>query len=102
MSSCPKPKVFAPFRNLFLLLWWGVVSISLNYQPVRPLLISRPGLLIQYILSYAPYLEAVSFIRKLETPSAIVTLPWSAPLIKCCGFLRIKLSIMRGVGHIAR
>jgi hypothetical protein len=36
-------------------------------------LVGFPRLLIQYICSYPPYLEAVSSIRNLRTRNAVVT-----------------------------
>jgi hypothetical protein len=58
--------------NLYFLRW-GVVSLTLNPQTGGPLLLGCPLLLIQYILSYSPYLEAVSSIRDLRTRHAVVT-----------------------------
>jgi hypothetical protein len=51
------------FRNK--LIFYGE---ELSAQPP-----SCPRLLIQYIRSYPPYLEAVSSIRKLRTRHAVVT-----------------------------
>ncbi|KAJ4443747.1 hypothetical protein ANN_05525 [Periplaneta americana] len=45
---------------------------SPNPQAGEPLLIGCPRLLIQYIRSYPPYLEAVSSIRNLKTRHAVV------------------------------
>ncbi|KAJ4446277.1 hypothetical protein ANN_12972 [Periplaneta americana] len=49
-----------------------VVSPSPNPQAGGPPLIGCPRLLIQYIRSYPPYLEAVSSIRNLRTRHAVV------------------------------
>jgi len=54
-------------------LWWGVVSPSPNPQAGRPLLVGCLQLLIQYILSYTQYLEAVSSICNPKTHHAVVT-----------------------------
>ena len=56
----PNPKLFWMFRNMIKFLRWGVVSTSSNPQVGRPPLIGCPRLLVQYIRSYSPYLEAVS------------------------------------------
>jgi hypothetical protein len=57
--------------NLFLR--WGVVSPTPNPQTGRPPFVGRPWLLIQYISSYPPYVEAISSIRNLRTRQALVT-----------------------------
>jgi hypothetical protein len=44
-----------------------------NPQSGGPPIFSYPRLLIQYIRSYPPYLEAVSSIRNLRTRHAVVT-----------------------------
>jgi hypothetical protein len=44
-----------------------------NPQARGPPLVGFPRLLIQYIRSYPPYLEAVSFICNLKTRYAMVT-----------------------------
>jgi hypothetical protein len=46
-------------------LWW-VVSPTANHPAGGPPLVGSPRLLIQYICSYPPYLEAVSSIRNGE------------------------------------
>jgi hypothetical protein len=55
------------------LLHWGAVSFTANHQVGGPYLFGCPRLLIQYIPSYSPYLEAVSSIRNLRTRHALVT-----------------------------
>jgi hypothetical protein len=69
--TCPVTRLLWLFRNMIKFLRWGVVSISPNPQAGRPPLIGCPRLLIQYILSYPPYLEAVP-------PSATwgLAMPW--------------------------
>jgi hypothetical protein len=52
---------------------WGVVSLTPNSQAGGPHLVSCPLLLIHYIRSYPPYLEAVSSVRNLRTRHAVVT-----------------------------
>jgi hypothetical protein len=44
-----------------------------NPQAGGPLLVSCSRLLIQYIGSYPPYLEAISSIRNLRARHAVVT-----------------------------
>jgi hypothetical protein len=44
-----------------------------NLQAGGPSFVGCPRLLIQYIRSYPPYLEAVSSIRNLRTRHAVVT-----------------------------
>jgi hypothetical protein len=50
-----------------------VVSPTLNHQAGEPPLVGCPRLLIQYIRSYPPYLEAVISIHNLRTSHAVVT-----------------------------
>jgi hypothetical protein len=69
--SCPR--LLVNFRNNLIFLRWGVVSPTPNPQAGGPPLIGCPRLLIQYINSYPPYLEAVSSIRNLRTRHAVVT-----------------------------
>jgi hypothetical protein len=47
------------FPEIINFLRWGVVSTSPNYQAEKPPLVGCPRLLIQYILSDPPYLQAV-------------------------------------------
>jgi hypothetical protein len=49
-----------------------VVSPTPSLQAEGPPLVGYPRLLIQYICSYLPYLEAVSSIRNLRTRHAAV------------------------------
>jgi hypothetical protein len=51
----------------------GVVRPPPNPQAGGPPPVGCPRLLIQYIRSYPPYLEAVSSIRNLWTRHAVVT-----------------------------
>jgi hypothetical protein len=51
----------------------GGVSPPPNPQAGGPPPVGGPRLLIQYIRSYPPYLEAVSSIRNLRTRHAVVT-----------------------------
>jgi hypothetical protein len=69
----PGPRLLVIFRNKPIFLWWGIVSPTPNHQDGGPPLIGCPRLLIQYIRSYPPYLEAVSSIRNLRTRHAVVT-----------------------------
>jgi hypothetical protein len=48
------------FLTLLISLRWGIVSTSPNPQVVGPPIVGCLGLLIQYIISYCPYLEAFS------------------------------------------
>jgi hypothetical protein len=54
-------------------LRWGVVSPPHNPQAGGPPLVGCPWLLIQYIRSCPPCLEAFSSIRNLRTRHAVVT-----------------------------
>jgi len=47
-----------------VLLWWGAASPSPNSQAIGPPLVGYVKLIIRYIRTYCPYLEAVSSIRK--------------------------------------
>jgi hypothetical protein len=69
----PIPRPFVTFRNVFPFLRWGVVSPPPNPQAGGPPLVGCPRLIIQYIRSYPPYLEAFSSIRNLRTRHAVVT-----------------------------
>jgi hypothetical protein len=62
-----------------------------NSQAGGPPLVDCPRLLIHYIRSCPPYLEAVSSIRNLRTRHAVVTRDPSNPSRK-----------MRCAGHVAR
>jgi hypothetical protein len=74
--------VSSGIRNLDPSVWtggliflrWGVVSPKPKPQAEGPPLVGCPRLFIQYIRSYAPYLEVVSFIRHLRTRHAVVTM----------------------------
>jgi hypothetical protein len=59
------------FRNV--LAFYGEVTLLPNTQTGGPPLVSCPRLRIQHIRSYSPYLEAVSSIRYLRSPHAVVT-----------------------------
>jgi hypothetical protein len=61
------------FRNTLIFLRRGVVSPTPNPKAGEPSLVGCPRLLNQYIRSYSPHLEAVSFIRNLRTRHAVVT-----------------------------
>jgi len=50
-----------------------MVSPSPNSQAGGPLLVRCPHVLIQYICSYPPHLEAVSYVHNLRTCLVIVT-----------------------------
>jgi hypothetical protein len=65
--------LFRTFRNKLGVLRWGVFSPPLNPQTGEPSPVGCSLLLIQYICSYPPYLEAVSSIGKLRTRHAVVT-----------------------------
>jgi hypothetical protein len=56
-----------------LFLGQGVVSPMANPQAWGPPLVGCPRLLIQYIRSYPPYLEAAPSIGNLRTRHAVVT-----------------------------
>jgi hypothetical protein len=60
------------FRNKLGVLRWRVFSPPPNPQAGGPPPVGCPRLVIQYIRSYPPYLEAVSSIRNLSTPHAVV------------------------------
>jgi hypothetical protein len=54
-----RPRPLCIIRNIINFLRWGVVSTSPNPQAGGPPLVGCPRLLIQNILSYPPYLQAV-------------------------------------------
>jgi hypothetical protein len=69
----PSPRPFLTFRNNLIFLRRGVVSPTPNPQAGGQPLVGCPRLLIQYIRSYPPYLEAISSICNLKTRHAVVT-----------------------------
>jgi hypothetical protein len=76
LGSCQRIRPFP--RPLYILrkkkvLRWGVVSPLSNPQAGEPSPVGCPRLLIQFIRSYPPYLEAVSSVRHLRTRQAVVT-----------------------------
>jgi hypothetical protein len=60
------------FHNMLDYLRWGVVGLSPNPEAEEPPLFDCPRLLIQYIRSCPPYLEADSSIRNLKTGHVVV------------------------------
>ena len=78
------PRLFWIFRNVLSFLLWGVFSISPNPQSWGPPLGGCPRLLIRYIHSYPPYLQAVP-------PSAAWgrAMPWWQGPIYCGWFMTI-------------
>jgi hypothetical protein len=58
-SILPFPRPFVTFCNVFLFLWWGVVSPLPNPQAGGPPLVGCSRLLVQYIHSYPKYLYLV-------------------------------------------
>jgi hypothetical protein len=78
----PSPRPCVTFCNKLFFLWQGVVSPMPNPRK-RTTTFQCPRLLIQYIRSYPPYLEAVSSIHNLKTRHAVVTrthLTWPVAL----------------------
>jgi hypothetical protein len=69
----PVPRLCVVIRNKYWVLRGRVVSPPPNPQAGRPPTVGCPRLLIQYIRSYPPYLEAVSSIRNPRTRHAVVT-----------------------------
>jgi hypothetical protein len=66
------PRLFVTYRNKLFFLQWGVFSPSPNPQAGVPPFVGCLRLLIQYIHSCPPYLEAVSSIRNPRTRHAVV------------------------------
>jgi hypothetical protein len=69
----PGPRLYDTFRNKLEFLRWWVVSPPPNLQAGGPPPVGCPRLLIQYIRSYLPYLEAISSIHSLRMGHAVVT-----------------------------
>jgi hypothetical protein len=67
----PSPRPFATFRNVSF--YGRKLLAPPNPQAEGPPLVGCQRLLIQYIRSYTPYLEAFSSIHNLRTRSAVVT-----------------------------
>jgi hypothetical protein len=68
-------QVRGPLRHFVtsLFFWRGGVSPTPNPQAGEPFLVGCARLLILYIRSYPPYLEAVSSIRNLRTRQTVAT-----------------------------
>jgi hypothetical protein len=79
----PGPRLLVIFRNKLIFLRLGVVWPTPNPQAGAPPLVGCPRMLIQYICSYPPYLEAVSSIRNVRTRHVVVTRDPPAGSIKC-------------------
>jgi hypothetical protein len=60
------------FRTKLIFYSEGLLAPSPTSQAAEPPLVCCPRLLIQYIRSYLPYLEAVSSCRNLRTGPAVV------------------------------
>jgi hypothetical protein len=69
----PVPRLCIVIRNKYWVLRGRVVTPPPNPQAGGPPTIGCPRLLIQYIPSYPPYLEAVSSIHNPRTRHAVVT-----------------------------
>jgi hypothetical protein len=69
----PVPRLCVVIRNKYWVLRGRVVSPPPNPQAAGPSTVGCPRLLIQYIRSYPPYLEAVSSIHNPRTRHAVVT-----------------------------
>jgi hypothetical protein len=67
------PRSFVTFCNKLIVLNRGVLSPTPNPPAGGPPLVGCLQLLIQYIRSYLPHLEAVSSIRNLRTRHVVVT-----------------------------
>jgi hypothetical protein len=61
------------FHNRLEFLWWELVSPLSNPQAGGPTPVGCLQLLLQYIRSYPPYLEAISSICNLRAHHAMVT-----------------------------
>jgi hypothetical protein len=69
----PCPRLLVSFRNKIIFYGEELLAPTPNPHAVGPLIVGRPRLLIEYIRSYPPYLEAVSSIRIMRTRHALVT-----------------------------
>jgi hypothetical protein len=69
----PVPRLCVVIRNKYWVLRGRVVSPLPNPQAGGPPIVDCPRLLIQYICSYPPYLEAFSSICKTRTRHAVLT-----------------------------
>jgi hypothetical protein len=68
-----RPSPCVTFRHVQVFYGVGLLALSHKPQPGEPPLVSCPRLLVQYIHSYPPYLEAVSSIRNLRTHHVVLT-----------------------------
>jgi hypothetical protein len=64
LRTSPIPRRLWLCRNITKFLWQAVVSVSPNPQAGESPLFGCPRLLIQYIRSYPPYLEAIPCLVK--------------------------------------
>jgi hypothetical protein len=69
----PSPTPCVTFHKKPAFLRWGILSPSSNPQAGRPPFVCCPWLVIQYVCSYPPYLEAVSSIRNMRRRHAVMT-----------------------------
>jgi hypothetical protein len=69
----PGTRFFVIFHNKLIFLRWGVVSPTPNPQAGGSPLVGCPLLLIHYIRSCPPYLEATTSFRNLRPRHAVVT-----------------------------
>jgi hypothetical protein len=67
------PRLCVVIRNKYRVLRWELLAPAPNPQAGGPPTVGCPRLLIRYIRSYPPYLEAVSSIRNPRTRHAVVT-----------------------------
>jgi hypothetical protein len=67
------PRLCVVIRNKYWVLLGRVFIPPANPQAGGPPTVGCPRLLIQYIRSYPPYLEAVSSVRNPRTRHAVVT-----------------------------
>jgi hypothetical protein len=81
----PVPRLCVVIRNKYWVSRGRVVSPPPNPQAGGPPTVNCPRLLIQYIHSYHPYLEAVSSIRNPRTRHAVVTVDTLYPSSSCKG-----------------
>jgi hypothetical protein len=74
-----------------LFFWWGAVIPMPNLQAGGPSFVDCPWLLIQFIHTYSPYLEAISSIHNLkmchvmvkEIPSNMDHIPTAMTIVAC-------------------
>jgi hypothetical protein len=98
---CPSPRPCVTFHKKLASYGDKLLSSPPSLQAGEPQLVSCPWLLVQYIFSYLPHLEAVSSTHNLRICHAVVTgthIMWNVQMLDICRLLFV-LHNMRQTGY---